>query len=241
MVDVAGISIVAAFAAGTISFLSPCCLPLVPGYLAVVSDTPTSEGRAAPWRIASFLAGFVAVFVALGATASAIGSALHAQREVLTLAASAVVTLAGLMMLRPEGVSMSWLSATSGRVAARLSTAGPLLIGMAFAIAWTPCIGPILGAILAVATTRSSTESASLLLAVYAVGLAVPFMVVGVAWQRGYRGLRALSRHQRLVNAIGGALLIALGMLLALDRLYVVSAALQRWAAAAHLDLWRLL
>jgi cytochrome c-type biogenesis protein len=239
----AGINVLAAFAAGAISFLSPCCLPLVPGYLAAVAPEgdATTGRRATPIRMLAFLLGFGSLFVVLGAGVDALGTGLDTNRPLLRLVASAVVTFTGLMLLRPQGVSLNFLSRPTGQLSARLANTGPFLLGAAFAIAWTPCIGPILGSILALAGAETHAQSATLLLAVYALGLAVPFVVVGLAWDRGFAGLRSLARHQRIVNAVSGVLLIGLGILLASEKLYIVSAHLQRWAADVHLDIWNLI
>lgn len=244
--DVTTITIMTALLAGAISFLSPCCLPMVPGYLAVIAPPGAAGLTAAPARrheslprIVLFLIGFSAVFVALGLTASAIGRALAINRDFLALAAGSALVLMGMFTLRPRGLAFGGLSGPAGSLASRISSAGPLMAGAAFAVAWTPCIGPVLAGVLTLAATTGSVASGGVLLGVYALGLSIPFLLVGLAFGRGYARLRAASRARMLVNGLAGALLIVMGLLVASDRLAYLNIAAQRVAAGWGADFWR--
>lgn len=191
--------------AGLISFLSPCVLPLVPSYLGVLGG-----GRTPLWRALGFVAGFSLVFVALGASASALGELLRTQQAWLERASGLLVLFFGLIML---GVIR--LPALMGDYRAGLGAAsryGPVALGAAFAFGWSPCIGPVLGSILGLAASRGSLGQGVLLLAAYALGLAVPFLLAALLWQRVNLG--RLNRYTPWVERAGGVLLVLLGLLL---------------------------
>src|SRR6266568_1592046 len=209
---VAGLSLPLVFAAGLVSFISPCVLPLLPGYLSTVSGVSFEQmatrergiGRAVGSASALFFLGFLAVFVALGASASVIGELLTQHRL--------------------------WLNRISG---------GPIALGVAFAFCWTPCVGPILATILTVAGASASLQSGVLLLAVYGLGLAVPFIAVGFGFTRALGAFKRLQRHYRTVERFGGLLLISMGVLLLSGYLFVLNIYAQHALARAHLDWWK--
>lgn len=244
--DVTTITILTALLAGAISFLSPCCLPLVPGYLAVVAP-PGAVGAVGTseqppksvMRIVLFLFGFMSVFVALGLTASAIGRALAVNRDIVSFAAGSALVGMGLLMLRPRGLAFGLMSGPAGSFAGRLGSAGPLLAGAAFAVAWTPCIGPVLAGVLTLAAATGTVASGGVLLAVYAAGLSIPFLLVGLAFNRGYARLRTAARARTAINRVSGVLLIAMGLLVASDRLAMLNIGLQRLAAGWGVEFWR--
>lgn len=238
MVQIADINIALAVAAGLVSFLSPCCLPLVPGYLASISGAAAEGDSPAPMRMALFLAGFGATFIVLGLTASALGQAAATYRPELSLISGALVIGIGLAMLLSLRPRLPFASSMP-RAAQRLQGSGPLLVGVGCAVAWTPCIGPTLGAILFVAAGGGSLSEGLVLLVAYTVGLMIPFVIAGAAYQRGFRGLRALSRHRDSVRIAGALTLIAMGALLVSDRMYYVNIALQRLASSGPLDFWQ--
>jgi len=244
--DVAGLSLPLVFAAGVVSFISPCVLPLVPGYLATVSGVSfegVGERDHAPTRqvvIASalFFLGFLAVFVALGASASLLGAFLDDNRTWLNRVAGALIVVFGLAML-----GVGWSGALGGRFAQTVQQTarrrgGPLALGVAFAFCWTPCVGPILASILVLAGTTASLASGVLLLLVYGVGLAVPFVVVGFGFTRLLAAFRRLHRHYRAIEATAGLLLVAIGVLLLSGYLYIVNVYAQRGLHALGLDWW---
>jgi cytochrome c-type biogenesis protein len=213
-------TVLAAFGVGLISFISPCVLPLVPGYLSAISGvsfTDLEHGRSRAQVLLPavlFCLSFGLMFVALGMTATGIGQALLEQRVALRQIAGATIVLMGVLFLgtlfvpvlrrgwRPEGLLR------------RASTGGPVVAGLAFAIAWLPCTGPTLGAILTAASTRSTVGEGGVLLAFYAAGLAVPFVLSALAFSRATRFFAFFRDHFGAITAVSGVVLIAMGTLL---------------------------
>jgi cytochrome c-type biogenesis protein len=197
-------SLTIAFLAGLISFLSPCVLPLVPSYLGVIG------GAKAPlWRALGFILGFGLVFIALGATASALGAVLAPQKILLGRLAGVLIIFFGLSML---GLFKIPLLMRDTRGLASADKYGPVALGAAFAFGWSPCLGPVLGSILGLAASTASLGSGVGLLAVYTLGLAVPFLLAALLWER--LGLRRLNRYAGTVEKVGGAILVLLGLLM---------------------------
>lgn len=221
MPEVAGIGLAAAFVAGLVSFASPCVLPLVPGYVSflagrsvdqLVADETWHHRLAVMVPAMFFVLGFSAVFVALGASASAIGSLFRAYRYEATYVAGAIIVLFGLHMMGL--LKLSWLN-RDWRLAAPGPggrPAGALILGMTFAFGWTPCIGPILGAILAISATTLGVADGMVLLAVYAAGLAIPFLLVAAFTGRLAGTMVRMRRAGRALRMIAGGLLIAVGV-----------------------------
>jgi len=230
--EVSGIGVLTAFAAGLISFLSPCVLPLVPAYVSYVAgqslDT-LAGGAAARARAAAlglslcFVAGFSAVFVAFGASATALGRLLLDYRYELGIAAGAVVVLFGLFLV--GAYRLPFLDRDlrfHGRLpGGRPAAAG--LLGVAFAFGWTPCIGPVLGAILAVSATRASVGEGVFLLAVYSAGLGVPFVLAAAFTGAFLARIRALGRWGRPLHIAAGAVMIGMGVLMMTGELTTVA------------------
>lgn len=272
------VGVLAAFGAGILSFLSPCVLPLVPGYLSLVSglsaaelgtkktprtevvaarelalvgaagpvpagpeiaapassvpDVPVREGRPlAPLLrgILLFIAGFTVVFVALGATASGVGHALDSHKDgLITVSGAVIVVLGGVMLVSslPAGVWHRLGPRLAGRAGwlvgdrrlhvrpDKLGAWAAPVMGMAFAFAWTPCIGPILGAVVALTLTRSTLGGGVVLLVAYSLGLGIPFLVTGLAFDR-LTGLYARARRSlAVVQVLAGVVLVAFGVIL---------------------------
>lgn len=210
-----------AVAAGIVSFASPCCLPLVPGYLSYVSAVPVSDldAKTSRWVVLRaallFVTGFTIVFTALGATASVLGATLLSNQTLLTRILGVTVIALGLVTL---GVLRVPLLHREGRVDLARIPRGPawaVPLGMAFAAGWTPCIGPTLGTILTMAAAGGSLLSGSLLLILYSIGLGLPFVLLALAYRRLTGTLAFLRRHGRGVERLGGALLVVVGILLA--------------------------
>ncbi|MBI4266677.1 MAG: cytochrome c biogenesis protein CcdA [Acidobacteria bacterium] len=234
------ITLAAAVAAGLLSFVSPCVLPLVPGYLSFVSGLTVGELRqtAAPvsssrtaWHgrrkvlLASlaFVAGFSMVFVALGASATAVGGVLLSQLTVLGKVAGVVLVLFG---LHTVGVlRLGWLNASKRAQAIRkpASLAGALLVGVSFAFGWTPCIGPILAGILAIAAAQDSVTQGVQLLAGYSLGLAVPFMATSLAVDRFFAASARIQSHFRAIEIASGVFLVAVGTLMFTNRFTLIA------------------
>jgi len=213
--DAGGLAV--AFAAGFVSFTSPCVLPLVPGYLSFVSGVGFDELGARPQRVATttaaFVAGFTAMFVLLGAGVAWFGSALLENRRTLEIVAGSFIILAAIVF---AGLPLPRILAAERRLSMRkggtIPTAG--LAGVAFAIGWTPCIGPTLAAILTLSLGGASATEGAVLLGVYSIGLGVPFLLFGLAFTRALGLVRALRRHWRAVSLGSAALLAAFGALL---------------------------
>jgi cytochrome c-type biogenesis protein len=207
-----------ALAAGVLSFSSPCILPLIPGYLGYMSGVASTRGRTFGAAIL-FVLGFTLVFTALGAAASSIGSVLNLHRILLEQIAGALFIVLGLFLI---GIIRLPLLLREGRPLLGWAKPGPggaLLLGIGFAFGWTPCIGPVLGAILLLASGQTTVASGTFLLLLYAVGLGVPFIVAALLLDRFQQFRRWLTRHGRVIDVAGGVLLIAMGVLMFTDRL----------------------
>jgi cytochrome c-type biogenesis protein len=212
-VDLSTVGIATAFAAGAMSFLSPCVLPLVPAYVSYIAGESV-EGRAdtrarSLWLSLFFVFGFTTVFVVLGAGANVLNAALAPYRHQLTLISGALVILFGIFTL---GLWRPAWSERELRVHARLPRSGPLpayLLGMAFAFGWTPCIGPVLGAILALAASSSGGVT---LLAVYSLGLGLPFVLAAVFLAGFMKSAAALRKAGRVLRMLAGGIMIAMGV-----------------------------
>ena len=214
-----GVGVLAALAAGVVSFLSPCVLPLVPGYLSAVSGIrPAELERAPPWKVLGpsllFVLSFSAIFIVLGLGATQLGSRLNDHIDTLEKISAGIIIALGLFFLATPFVARlnrEWrLEALMGRA----GRGGPVLAGAAFAIAWTPCIGPTLGAILSAAALSETTGRGAYLLAWYSAGLAIPFLLTAVAFNRMTTVFAAVKRHYGVIVAAGGAILVIMGVLI---------------------------
>lgn len=217
--------VLVAFGAGILSFLSPCVLPLVPGYLSLMSGLSGAEIAEGERRrrlmssSALFVAGFSLVFIAYGAAASALGSTLLHHKEGLTKAAGVIIILMGLVVanvLRPR------MMLSEKRLHVSPSRLGPYaapVMGMAFAFGWTPCIGPVLAAVLTLAAARDTLGQGVWLLLAYSVGLGVPFLIAGIAFGHLRTTFGWFKAHGRAVDLVSGALLVAFGFLLVTSEL----------------------
>jgi cytochrome c-type biogenesis protein len=270
------LGVLAAFGAGILSFLSPCVLPLVPGYISMVSGLSAvelEEGRRSPPAgaggdgapgadrvtgpllrgIGLFIGGFTIVFVALGAVASGLGHLLNAHRQLLPTIAGAVVVVLGLLLLL-GGLPAGFWSRAGARISGRVGQAtrerrftvrpaslglwAAPVMGMAFAFAWTPCLGPVLAAILGLAAVRSTLVGGVVLLFSYSLGLGVPFLVTGLAFGRLTSLFARARRTLWVVNLAAGGILVAFGILLLAGQLGWLSA--QFTNLLNHLGLHRL-
>jgi len=225
-----GVGIPIALAAGLVSFLSPCVLPLVPGYLStVIGVTPAdlNDGVGARRVLVPsllFIASFSSIFILLGMSATVIGSTLDTHKLALERVGGVLIVLMGIAFLATPFVGMlnrEWHSERLLRLAGR---GGPLLAGAAFAIAWTPCTSITLGAILTQAAISSSAAHGALLLAFYSAGLAIPFLLIALAFERMTNALAVVKRHFPLIIAAGGVVMIVLGVLILTGEFTVLNA-----------------
>jgi cytochrome c-type biogenesis protein len=231
------VSLVAAFVGGILSFISPCVLPLVPGYLSFVSGVsleqmrggdsagaPNASGRGRVFLSSlAFVLGFSLVFVALGASATAIGQLVSGQLRLLGKIAGVVIIVFGLHTMGL--LRIGWLYRDT-RLQTQAKPAGPLgamLVGIAFAFGWTPCIGPILAGILAIAGAQETVGQGVTLLAVYSIGLGVPFLITALAVNRFFSAFARIRRYYHAVEIVSGVLLVAIGVLIFTNRFTLIA------------------
>jgi cytochrome c-type biogenesis protein len=218
--DTVDTTVVAAFAVGFVSFVSPCVLPLVPGYLSTISGVSFAEiqegrGRSRVLGPALlFCLAFSAMFVALGMTATGLGQTLQDNRQLLRQVAGVVIALMGVLFVATlflPRLNREW---RPEQLLRRAHTGGPIVAGVAFAVAWLPCTGPTLGAILTAASTESTVGEGGVLLAFYALGLAVPFILSALAFSTFSGVFRFFRDHYRAITLVSGIVLLAMGVLL---------------------------
>ncbi|MBM9595140.1 cytochrome c biogenesis CcdA family protein [Roseitranquillus sediminis] len=223
-VDLSLLGVSAALLAGTISFVSPCVLPLVPGYVSYVAGRTVSGGAApsratAVWLSFCFVLGFSTIFVTLGASATALGQALLRWRYELNLVGGAIVILFGLFM-----IGAARFSAMERDLRFHLDLPGgqpvaSYVLGLAFGFGWTPCIGPILGAILTASAASATVADGMALLAVYSAGLGIPFLIVAGFTDAVAGKLRGIGRWGRRLHQAAGGVMILMGLAMMTGRL----------------------
>jgi cytochrome c-type biogenesis protein len=238
----AGVGLLAAIAAGAVSFLSPCVLPLVPGYLSAVTGVTPAQLDEAPLRRVllpslAFVATFSAIFVLLGLSATGVGSTLRDHRGTLEKVSAAVIVALGLLFIASLFVTRLNRELHVEALMRRAGRGGPLVAGAAFAIAWTPCVGPTLGAILSAAALSESAGHGAVLLTAYSAGLAVPFLLTAVAFTRMTGAFNVVRRHYRAIMASGGAILVTMGVLVWTGEIVQLNIEAQRFLDRAGLDL----
>jgi cytochrome c-type biogenesis protein len=239
----AGVGVFAALGAGVVSFLSPCVLPLVPGYLSAVTGVSVAELEDAGWRrvlVPSllFVASFSAIFILLGLTATGLGSTLSEHRELLNKIAAALIIAMGVIFVAAPFVPMLNREWRVDALMNRAGKGGPVIAGAAFAVAWTPCIGPTLGAILSAAALTDSAGRGAILLAVYSLGLAVPFLLTALAFTRMTAAFGVVKRHYSAIIAAGGVILIAMGVLIWTGEFFHLNIEAQKLLTNLGLDFW---
>lgn len=233
----AGIGIPVAFGAGLISFLSPCVLPLVPGYIssvAGVKDTAEIKARRVIGPTFAFIGSFSAIYIALGLLGQ---QALHGTLRGATaqkVSGVIIVVMGLLFVLSPliPRIAREW---RVNSLMERAGESGPVLTGAAFAIAWTPCSGPTLGAIVSAAGTSSSAFRGAFLLAIYCAGLGVPFLITGLAFGKATAAFTVIKRHYPLVIGVGGVVLIGMGVLIWTGQFTVLNQHVSNWLSALGL------
>jgi cytochrome c-type biogenesis protein len=229
-------TVVAAFAVGVVSFISPCVLPLVPGYLSAVSGLSIADMKSGERSLQKillpaivFCLSFTVVFVALGMTATGLGSTLQDSKGTLDKIAGAVIIALGVFFLLTPFIPILNKEWRPDALISRAGSGGPLVAGAAFAVAWTPCIGPTLGSILSAAATQDTVGKGGILLAFYSLGLAVPFLLTAIAFTRMTTAFRWLRNHYMIITALSGIILIVMGLMLFTGELTQLNIKAQNW------------
>ncbi len=233
------VSILTAFVFGLISFISPCVLPIVPGYLSFISGLSFEEMQNAD-NLASvrkrvlanslvFVLGFSLVFIALGASASAVGQFLHEWLNLISKIAGIVIIIFGIHMTGLYRIPFLNYEKRIHSQAKPMGFIGSFVVGLAFAFGWTPCIGPILAGILALAAQQETVGQGIVLLACYSAGLGIPFLLAALSLTVFYRIFDKFKRYLHVVEVVGGVLLILVGILIATNYLTIISAYLAKW------------
>ena len=236
------VGVAAAFAAGLVSFLSPCVLPLVPGYLSAVSGANVSELDRTDWRrilapSLIFIASFSAIFVLLGLAATGIGSALRENQDTLTKFGGVVIIGMGLLFVASAFLPRLNREWHVDALLERAGSGGPVVVGLAFAIAWSPCIGPTLGSILTLAAVDETPGDGAFLLLVYSLGLGIPFLLTAVAVSRMTTAFAFVKRHYSAVIATGGVILIGMGILFITGEFFRLNIEAQKLTSELGLNL----
>src|SRR5580698_9873444 len=222
---------IAAFFAGLIAFLSPCVLPLVPGYLSLISGAGLEELKAPQAQLmrrvmvnsVGFILGFSVVFIALGAAATEIGQVLGIYKHTLARVAGVVIIIFGLHLTGIFKIKALYTDARLHNVKGSSTPLGAFVIGFAFAFGWTPCLGPVLTVLLTLAGEQDTLVKGILLLGVYSLGLAVPFLLTALLLERFLKFYSRFRAHMHAIEVASGALLIALGVLLVIGRFTIIS------------------
>ena len=221
----------AAFLAGILSFLSPCVLPLVPGYVSLISGASVEELQTSERRVLgtvmlhsiTFVLGFSVVFIALGAVATGVGQVVNEYHSLLSKVAGVVVIIFGLHLTGVLKIKALYADKRMHDVKGGSSALGSFAVGFAFAFGWTPCIGPILATILVLASAQGTVLKGVVLLAVYSLGLAVPFLLTSLGVDRFLSFYGRFRKHLHTVEVLSGILLIAIGILIFLNNLKLLS------------------
>jgi cytochrome c-type biogenesis protein len=228
---VSSVSPIAAFVAGVVSFLSPCVLPLVPGYVSLISGIGVEELRDSNSRVLRkvmssslmFILGFSIVFLALGAVATEVGQLMARYKSLLAQIAGIVIILFGLHLTGLLKIRALLSDKRVHSLKGGSTPWGAFVIGFAFAFGWTPCVGPILAVILGLAAAQDSVAKGVALLGVYSLGLAVPFLLTSLGVERFLKFYGRFRRHLHTLEVASGVLLIVLGGLLVMNRFTVLS------------------
>jgi cytochrome c-type biogenesis protein len=233
------VTYLAALFAGFISFISPCVLPLVPAYISFISGVSMDELRNAERQqqmtlrlmISSllFIGGFTLVFVLLGATATFVGGFLLKNLGIISKAAGVVLIIFGLHVAGLIKIPFLNYEARFQTGNKPTNAIGAIFVGSAFAFGWTPCIGPILGGILAIAGSQETVGQGMLLLLIYSLGLGIPFFLTAIATQRLLRAMNRVKKHFKTIEIVSGGFLIVIGIMMVFNLFTTLNAVLVRW------------
>lgn len=236
------VGMIAAFGAGLVSFLSPCVLPLVPGYLSAVSGVNVVELDRPHWRgvvlpALVFIAAFSAVFILFGLAATGIGDVLRSNQETLTEIGGVLIIAMGLLFVASALLPRLNREWHVDALIARAGHGSPVIAGLAFAIAWSPCVGPTLASILTLAAVEQTPGEGAFLLAVYSAGLGVPFLATAIAFSRMTTAFAFVKRHYGTVIAAGGVILIGMGILFVTGEFFRLNIEAQKLTSELGLNL----
>ncbi|MER3445714.1 MAG: cytochrome C biogenesis protein [Candidatus Dadabacteria bacterium] len=246
--SVGEVSWILAFLAGVVSFVSPCVLPLIPGYISMVSNLSfqelkkeSVEGRTRKILFPSvlFVLGFSAVFITLGVSASLIGGFLSRNKLLLFRISGAIIIIFGLFVMDILKISQLYREKRINMPHGNLGFIGTFFLGIAFGFGWTPCIGPILASILLYASTTGGAAKGAALLFVYSIGLGLPFLLTGIALSRALTAFGWIKRHYGLYKGTVGGVLVIIGILMLTNNLYYLNIYGQKAFDWMGLDFWR--
>ena len=238
------ISLLAAFTAGVISFISPCVLPLIPGYLSFISGVSLEEMKSGNKKSEAlkkvslntvlFVLGFSFVFIAFGASATFIGEFLLSKLSLLNKIAGAIIIVLGLHIMGVFRISFLNYEKRFHTKSKPLGPLGAFVVGLAFAFGWTPCIGPILGGILALAANQDTVGKGIVLLSSYSLGLGIPFLITAVSFNTFLGVFGWVKRHFRTIEIISGLLLVTIGFLIFIGSFGYIAGLLNQWFPWLH-------
>ena len=237
-----------AFLAGIVSFLSPCVLPLIPGYVSMVSKMSfeeltggATEGRTTKILVPSllFVLGFSCVFVSLGAGASFLGTFLNQNKVLLLRISGVIIIIFGLFTMDLLKVPFLYRERRLNIGGGNMGNAGIFLLGIAFGFGWTPCVGPILASILLYASTAEGAGKGALLLFVYSIGLGLPFVITGLALSKALTAFGWIKKHYSVYKVVVGGTLVAVGILMVTNSLFYLNIYGQRALDSLGIDFWK--
>ncbi len=246
--SVGGVSWILAFFAGVVSFVSPCVLPLIPGYISMVSNLSFQElkkedieGRVTKILLPSvlFVLGFSAVFVTLGISASFVGGFLSRNKLLLFRISGAIIIIFGLFVMDIIKISQLYRERRISLPRGNFGLIGTFFLGIAFGFGWTPCVGPILASILLYASTADGAGKGAALLFVYSIGLGLPFLLTGLALSRALTAFGWIKRHYGLYKGTVGGMLVIIGVLMLTNNLYYLNIYGQKAFNWIGLDFWK--
>ncbi len=231
------INILTAFVFGLLSFVSPCVLPIIPGYISFISghtlDDLTGNNRSAARAVfinsLVFILGFTLVFVLMGAAATSIGKLLNDNLNLISKVAGAIIIIFGLHMIGIFKIGFLNYEKRFHLQEKKLGILGSFTVGAAFAFGWTPCIGPVLAGILAIASQQETIWQGILLLFVYSLGLGIPFLLTAISINKFFNVFNRIKRHFHTIEVVGGMMLVGVGILMMTNYLTIIASYLSRW------------
>ncbi len=230
------INILTAFLFGLLSFISPCVLPIIPGYISFISGHTLddikgdkSAARAVMLNSLVFIAGFTMIFVLMGAAATSIGQLLNDNLNLISKIAGGIIIIFGLHMIGIFKIGFLNYEKRFHLQDKKLGILGSFAVGAAFAFGWTPCIGPVLAGILAIASQQETVMQGIILLFVYSLGLGIPFFLTAVSINKFFTLFNRIKKHFHTIEVVGGVMLVAVGILMMTNYLTIIASVLSKW------------